>query len=39
MKRKDTRLEKAILKEMREHPWASRAQARRIAQDHRMKRR
>jgi len=35
MKRKNTKLERAIQKEMREHPWASRAQARRIAQDHR----
>jgi len=32
--KKTTKLEKAIRKEMREHPWASRAQASKIAKDH-----
>jgi hypothetical protein len=37
MRKKKQTLEQAIRKEMREHPWAGRVIARRIATDHRRK--
>lgn len=36
-KRKETRFEKEVAKEHREHPWTTSAQARRIVFDHRRK--